>query len=208
MRLNQQQKTAGRATFLNDILKLEVSGLKQKHFFVINILSIFRKTTEELITKANQKMVEAMVWHYMKNPRFVMLTVIFSNVSIVTQKILFMTEEVNINEHWTLDVLTKLNLVNKSVKSAVIELIEEKRHKLNLGWCLVCNSGQMQLNDSNTDKDAVKKTFFQTVTPWKSLDKDRMSMRALRVCLQETLIIYIHCEFLKVGNTLHIAVLD
>jgi hypothetical protein len=61
MRLNQQQKTAGRATFLNDILKLEVSGLKQKHFFVINILSIFRKTTEELITKANQKMVEAMV---------------------------------------------------------------------------------------------------------------------------------------------------
>jgi hypothetical protein len=59
------------------------------------------------------------------------------------------------------DVLTKLNLVNKSVKSAVIELIEEKRHKLNLGWCLVCNSGQMQLNDSNTDKDAVKRRFFK-----------------------------------------------
>jgi len=141
MRLNQQQKTAGRATFSNNVLKLKVSGSEQKHFSVINILSIFRKTTEELTTKANQEMVEVMVWHYMKNPRFVMLMVIFSNVNIVTQKILFMTEEVNVNEHWTLDVLIKSDLVNKDVKPAVVELIEEKQHKLNLSWCLIHNSG-------------------------------------------------------------------
>jgi len=66
----------------------------------------------------------------------------------------------------------------------------------------------MQLNNSNINKDTVKKTFFQTVTSWKLLNKDRVSMRALWVYLQKTLVIHIHCEFLKVDNTSHIAVLD
>ncbi len=208
MGLDQQEKTAGRATFSDDVLRLEVSGPEQEHFSVVDVPGIFRKTTEGLTTKADREMVEAMVRRYMENPRSVMLAVIPSNVDIATQEILSMAEEMDVDGHRTLGVLTKPDLVDKGAEPAVVELIEGKRHKLNLGWCLVRNPGQMQLDDPNTDRDAVEKTFFRTVAPWKSLNKDRVGMGALRVRLQETLAIHIHREFPKVGDTSRNAVLD
>ena len=158
MGLGEQQNAAGKATFSEDVLKLEVSGPDQEHFSVVDVQGIFRKTTEGVTTKTDMRMVETMVRGYMENPRSVMLTVIPSNVDIATQDILTMAEDVDGDGYRTLGVLTKPDLVDD--ETPLIELIEGRRHKLNLGWCIVRNPSQKQLNDPNNDRYAIEEDFF------------------------------------------------
>ena len=71
-----------------------------------------------------------------------MLTVVPSNVDIATQEILTMAEEVDEDGHRTLGVLTKPDLVDSGAEGTVMELVNGRKHRLNLGWCLVRNLGQ------------------------------------------------------------------
>lgn len=196
MGLGEQQNAAGKATFSEDVLRLEVSGPDQEHFSVVDVPGIFRKTTEGVTTKTDMRMVETMVRGYMENPRSVMLTVTPSNVDIATQDILTMAEDVDGDGYRTLGVLTKPDLVDD--ETPVMELIEGRRHKLKLGWCIVRNPSQKQLNNLNNDRYAIEEDFFRTVAPWNSLPKDRVGVKALRIRLQEILGAHIRRDFPKV----------
>ena len=199
MGLGDQHIAGGKGTFSDDVLRLEITGPEQEHFSVVDVPGIFRKTTEGVTTKNDRDMVNAMVRSYMENPRSVMLTVIAANVDIATQEIMTMAEEVDEDGHRTLGVLTKPDLVDGGAEMPVIELIEGKRHKLSLGWCLVRNPGQKELNNPTNDRNAVERIFFQTKAPWNSLDKDKVGVGALRIRLQEILATHIRREFPKVG---------
>ena len=198
MGLGDQKLAGSNGTFSEDVLKLEISGPTQEHLSVVDVPGIFRKTTEGVTTTADKNMVQAMVRNYMENPRSVMLTVIPANVDIATQEILTMAEEVDPNGRRTLGVLTKPDLVDKGAEVSVLELIQGKKHKLNLGWCLVRNPGQQQLLDKDMNRNEIEKAFFNKVVPWSSLDKERVGISALRMRLQEILADHIRREFPKV----------
>lgn len=210
MGLGDQQTAGGKGTFSDDVLRLEITGPDQEHFSVVDVPGIFKKTTEGVTTKTDRDMVNAMVRRYMENPRSVILTVIAANVDISTQEILTMAEEVDEDGYRTLGVLTKPDLVDRGAETPVMELIEGKRHKLSLGWCLVRNPGQKELKNQTTNRNATERAFFQNKAPWSSLDKDRVGVGALRVRLQEILAAHIRREFPKVcvainSTSIHVA---
>ena len=198
MGLGDEKLAGSNGTFSEDVLKLEISGPTQEHLSVVDVPGIFRKTTEGVTTTTDKNMVQAMVRNYMENPRSVMLTVIPANVDIATQEILTMAEEVDPNGRRTLGVLTKPDLVDKGAEVSVLELIQGKKHKLNLGWCLVRNPGQQQLLDKDINRNEIEKAFFDKVVPWNSLAKERVGISALRIRLQEILADHIRREFPKV----------
>ena len=200
MGLGDQQGSGGKGSFSEDVLKLEISGPTQEHLSVVDVPGIFRKTTEGVTTTVDKNMVQAMVRRYMENPRSVMLTVIPANVDIATQEILTMAEEVDPKGQRTLGVLTKPDLVDKGAEVSVLELIEGKKHKLNLGWCLVRNPGQKQLLNNDVGRIDIEEGFFRTEKPWDSLNKERVGISALRILLQEILATHIRREFPKVSN--------
>lgn len=199
MGLSGQHAAYGGGNFFEDVLRLEICGPEQEQLSIVDVPGIFRKTTEGVTTKADSEMVRFMVQHYMENPRSVMLTVIPANVDIVTQEILTMAEEVD-DGHRTLGVLTKLDLVDRGADTSVMELIQGKRYKLNLSWCLVRNLGQQQLQDSSANGTAIERDFFRNRMPWNTLDKDRVGVDALRVRLREILTSKIRREFPKVPD--------
>ena len=174
----------------------------QEHLSIIDVPGIFKKTTQGLTTKSDMDMVRGMVHTYMRNPKSVMLVVIPANVDIATQENLEMAEEVDPDGHRTLGVLTKPDLVDKGAESAVVDLIEGRKHKLSLGWHMVRNPGQLQISDPNTDRHSVEKTFFTQVAPWNSLEKDKVGIQALRSRLQEILAVHTRREFPKVQAAL------
>ena len=198
MELGDQKIAGGKGTFSEDVLKLEICGPTQEHFSVVDTPGLFRKTIVGLTTKADKDMVQAMVRHYMENPRSVMLTVVPANVDIATQEILTMAEEVDPDGQRTLGVLTKPDLVDKGAETAVIELIEGKRHTLSLGWCIVRNPGQKQIVNCDSSRNEVEETFFRTESPWNSIAKERVGINTLRIRLQEILATHIRREFPKV----------
>ena len=189
-------------TFSEDVLKLDICGPEQEHFSVVDVPGIFRKTTEGVTTAADRNMVRAMVQRYMENPRSVMLTVVPVNVDIATQEILSMAEAADDDGHRTLGVLTKPDLVDSGAEAPVMDLIEGKRHKLALGWCIVRNRGQKQLQDTTTNRTTIEMEFFRNITPWNRLDKERVGVSALRNRLQEILTNKIPREFPEVRSTL------
>ncbi|KAG9572223.1 dynamin GTPase, partial [Aureobasidium melanogenum] len=188
----------GKSTFSEDVLKVEVTGPEQEHFSVVDVPGIFRTATKGVTTLADASMVKSMVRRYMINPRSVMLVVIPANVDIATQEILTLAEEADPEGHRTLGVLTKPDLVDPGAEAGVLQLIKGEKHPLNLGWCIVRNLGQQQIQDTAADRSSVEKAFFRERTPWNELEKDRVAVDALRSRLQEVLASNIRREFSNV----------
>jgi hypothetical protein len=198
MGLNAKEAKSSRATFSEDVLRVEIVGPDQEHFSVVDVPGIFRVTTEGVTTEKDKVLVQSMVRRYMNNPRSVMLAVVPANVDIATQEILTMAKEADPDGHRTIGVLTKPDLVDKGAETPVMELISGRRHRLALGWCIVRNLGQMHLQNPTTDRGAQEAEFFRDAPHWNTLDKDRVGIVALRDRLQEILAASIRREFPKV----------
>jgi hypothetical protein len=187
-----------RPAFANDVLVLEIAGPSQEHFSVIDVPGTFKRTTQGLTTKEDITLVDNMVHSYMVNPRSVMLAVVPCNADIATQEVVEQAEDLDPEGDRTLGILTKPDLVDKGAENAVIELIEDKRHRLKLGWHLLRNPGHAELLDPSQTRGAVEEAFFKNVSPWDSLDKEKVGIKTLRYRLQEILAAHIRREFPKV----------
>jgi hypothetical protein len=188
-------------TFSEDVLRLEVSGPSQEHFSVIDVPGIFKRTTQGMTTKEDIVLVDQMVLGYMSNPRSVMLVVVPCNVDIATQEILERAEDLDPEGIRTLGVLTKPDLIDQGGEGAVVDLLEERKHRLRLGWHLLRNPGQSDLNAGRC-RHAIEAEFFTSKAPWKNLDKGKLGMQTLRVRLQAILEDHIRREFPKVGQNI------
>jgi hypothetical protein len=130
-------------TFSEDVLRLEVAGPNQEHFSVIDVPGIFKRTTQGVTTKEDIAMVDQMVHGYMANPRSVMLIVIPCNVDIATQEILERAEDLDKEGIRTLAVLTRPDLIDQGGEGAIVDLLEGRKHHLQLGWHLLQNPGSL-----------------------------------------------------------------
>lgn len=190
-----------KSTFSDDVLRLEISGPNEDHLSVIDVPGIFKRTTSGVTTKSDMEMVEGMVHNYMKNPRCVMLAVVPANVDIATQEILEKAEEVDPEGIRTLGVLTKPDLVDKGAENNVIDLVEGKFHQLKLGWHMLRNAGQAELDKPITERQATGRSFFEQKSPWNTLNKDKVGIDSFRSRLQEILAGHIRREFPKVRSS-------
>ena len=186
---------AGKRTFSDDVLRIELCGADQEHLSVVDVPGIFRRVTEGVTTQSDKSMVRNMVTSYMKNPRSIILAVIPANVDIATQEILDMAEELDQKGQRTLGVLTKPDLVDKGAEGNVIDLLEGKSHKLNLGWAIVRNPGQEELVNASLDRNNAELNFFNTRTPWMKLGKDKVGIESLQARLGEILAEIVRREF-------------
>ncbi|EQL35389.1 hypothetical protein, variant [Blastomyces dermatitidis ATCC 26199] len=193
MGLSDSLDTSGK-TFSTDVLRLEVCGPDEDHLSIIDVPGIFKNTTSGLTTKEDIQLVRNMVQEYMKNPRSVMLVIVPANVDIATQEILEMAKEVDAHGERTIGVLTKPDLVDKGAEKKVIHLLE-KESSWKMGWSLVRNQGQQDLDDGTQDRDKAEESFFRSTSPWNTIDEDKVGINSLRTRLQEILTSHIRREF-------------
>ena len=191
-------ETERKPTFSNDVLRLEVSGPDQEHLSVIDVPGIFKSTTDGVTTKADIKLVRKMVKDYMDNPRSVMLAVVPANVDVATQEILELAAEADIHGDRTLGILTKPDLVDKGGESGVLALIDGHTRRMKLGWHLIRNPGQMELQAEDLNRGDIEADFFRYYEPWSNIGKDKVGIDALRLRLKEVLSSLVKREFPKV----------
>ncbi|KAB8077608.1 hypothetical protein BDV29DRAFT_153477 [Aspergillus leporis] len=85
----------------------------------------------------------------------------------------------------TLEVITKPDLVDKGAETKVIDLIEGKEMQMKLGWVVLRNLGQKELQDGNVDRDILEEKL-RLEHPWNTVTRDKFGIKALRIHLQET----------------------
>lgn len=127
-----------------------------------------------------------------------MLAVVPANVDAATQGILEMANDVDPDGDRTLGVLTKPDLVDKGAERNVLDMVNGHTVKLQLGWHVVRNPGQEELEDPNTKRDDIEAAFFRTTAPWSTLDVARTGIQALKPRLTEILSSLVRREFPKV----------
>lgn len=167
------------ATFSDDVLRLEITGPDEEHLSIIDVPRIFNNTTEGVTSNDDIQTVRDIVLGYMKNPRSVMLTVIPSNVDIATQEILELAKDLDPEGNRTIGVLTKPDLVDEGTERSVLDLLNGKKQGIKLGWNVVRNPGQKELDEGRVDRDSEGR-FFRDIKPWNTVHKEKKGIEALR----------------------------
>ena len=186
-------------TFSLDVLRLEIHGPHENHLSVIDVPGIFKTTTPGLTSKSDIALVRDMVLNYMRNPRSIMLAVVPANVDIATQEIIEISRELDPDGMRTLRILTKPDLVDKGAEDKIIELVEGKQESQELGWVVVRNLGQKDLQDPSKNRD-VEEEIFRNSPPWSRLSSDNYGIEALRTRLQALLALNVRREFPSVSS--------
>ena len=181
-----EEVVENQTSFSSDILKIELFGPKHSHLSVIDVPGIFRTATEGITSNEDKNLVIEMVRRFIQNERTIILAVLPANVDIATQEILSMAKEVDIEGQRTLGVLTKPDLVDKGAEGDIIRLVQGRKHKLRLGFCLVRNRGQHEANISTKERHFNEMSFFSN-GPFSVIAKDRLGIPALQARLRELL---------------------
>lgn len=174
-----QSENDGLPTFSKHVLQVEICGPQEDHLSVIDVPGIFSNAIPGKTTKDDKALVRDMVQAYMKNSRSIILTVVPANVDIATQEIVEMAHEVDPTGERTLGVLTKPDLVDNGAETNVIDIIKGKRMQVKLGWVIVRNLGQSELQGGTTRRDAVEGEL-RTKYPWNTVDCDDFGIDSLR----------------------------
>ena len=98
--------------------------------------------------------VDALLNRYLKLERTVVLAVIPVNVDIATADILERAQKVDPEGRRTIGVLTKPDLVDKGAEEEVMAVLQGHRKPLRLGYIMVKNRSQEQINAGLTLADA------------------------------------------------------
>lgn len=189
----------GKAVFSSSVLRLEICGPQESHLSVIDVPGIFKNTTSGRTTKNDITLVRNMVLRYMENRRSIMLTVVPANVDIATQEIIEMAHEVDPPGDRTLRILTKPDLVDKGAEKKVISLVEDGNAGDRLGWIVVRNLSQRELEEGSADRDA-EEDILRHTAPWHEVRPENWGIRALRSRLQDVLATNIRREFPSVSS--------
>ncbi|KAL8721074.1 MAG: hypothetical protein Q9181_007788 [Wetmoreana brouardii] len=187
IRLEEENSGIVPKSFSDDVLKIELSGPDYEHFSVVDLPGLFRKPTPGKTTKDDTLFVKKMVRDYIHNTRSTILAVVPANVDIATQEIVQMAEDADPTGRRTLGVLTKPDLVDKGAEDKVLDLVLASGGRFGLGYTMVCNRSQSNLDVCLAERNNLEKTFFQT-EPWTMVPQDRAGINALKVRLNKLLV--------------------
>ena len=176
-----------KGAFSKNILRFEVHGPNQQHFSVVDVPGIFKKAEVGVTSSADIQEVQTISRHFMRNPRSVIVAVIPANVDVATQEILTMAEELDPDGQRTVGVLTKPDLVDHGAEVPIIDLLRGTKHPLKLGWYMVRNLGQQQLQDQSLDRRDVEDEYFHREKRWITVDEDRLGISSLKIRLRTVL---------------------
>lgn len=184
--------------FSEDVLSITLNGPEYIGLTIIDLPGIIRTTRQnqsrELVTK-----VRNIVNKYLQEERTIILAIIPANVDVSTIEILDNANQVDSDGIRTIGVITKPDLVDKGGEHEIIELVHNKIKPLNLGYKIVCNPGQNDLNNSISLDEAKynEKIFFESY-PWNTIGKDLVGSDNLKKYLSEILTTHIKRELPKV----------
>lgn len=174
----------GKPTFSKSVLQLVIEGPDENHLTVIDVPGIFKNTTTGRTTKDDIELVRNMTLQCIANPLSIILAVVLANVDIATQEVIELAHDADPEELRTLKILTKPDLVDKGAEERIVKLINEGNTKGQMGWVLVRNLSQKEMDDGNVDRDEAERMFKQTL-PWCNIGSENYGIKALRTKLQE-----------------------
>ncbi|RYH24927.1 hypothetical protein EON65_16210 [archaeon] len=184
---------SGENGFSSDSIVVRLSDPEAPDLTLIDLPGIVRTATSgQNINVISQ--VNDLIQHYITLPNTIILAVVPCNQDIATIDILERASLADPQGIRTLGVLTKPDLIGPGSEDEVVEVLLNKRKPLRLGYIMVKNSSQKQLNEnvSVVQARAEEDKFFSAHSVFsKYLDKNLVGTSNLTVHLTKLLVSHI-----------------
>lgn len=175
--------------FSFDPINVLVEATTIPNLSIIDLPGIIRTTTvgqnKEIINEINE-----LLSHYMKQPETIILAVIPSNQDIATIDVLERAYHYDPNGIRTIGVLTKPDLVDEGSETEILSIMNNKRKPLSLGYYIVKNRNQLELNQNLSVEESIKHEldYFINHSVWKTIDINRVGIKSLCEKLSDIII--------------------
>ncbi len=171
-------RSSGSNGFSQHSIVIKITSSRSPDLTLIDLPGIVRTTTagqdKDVINQVNN-----MIDQYISLPNTIILAVIPSNQDIATVDILERAHQVDQQGVRTIGVLTKPDLIGPGSEDEVVQVLLNIRKPLRLGYIMVKNSSQKQLNDQQQmsssfvfDAREDEKNFFANHPVFGKLEKN------------------------------------
>lgn len=120
-----------------------------------------------------------------------------ARVNLSNQEVFRLAREADKYGSRTVGVITKCDALQRGDEKEVLNIAQNTVEKLTHGWFLVKNRSTQDLKDGVTlqERDVKEKSFFDTISPWNMLSKERVGIEPLTRFLSNLLLNHIRKEF-------------
>eukprot|EP01038_Epipyxis_sp_PR26KG_P012383 gene12383-16611_t len=175
-----QLTSNGSNVYFNESIQVKIRSFDVPNLSVIDLPGIIRTTisgqSKSVITE-----VDDMLENFMKKENTIIVAVIPANQDIATVDILERARLFDRAGLRTIGVLTKPDLVDKGAEEEVLDVVQNKRIPLSLGYVLVKNRNQAELKSQVMLEESLEneENYFVSHDIWSKIDRSQRGRRAL-----------------------------
>lgn len=181
--------TKSTSGFSTDAILVRLTSPDSPDLTIVDLPGIVRTVTSgqdiQVIAEVNK-----LIDDYLKEERTIILAVIPSNQDIATVDILERAHLVDPDGERTIGVLTKPDLIGPGNEEEVVAVLNNVRKPLKLGYILVKNRSQAQIQHKNPQNSAVEdeEHFFKSHLTFSCLDQRLLGIKNLTTVLTKLLV--------------------
>jgi interferon-induced GTP-binding protein Mx1 len=181
--------SANESSFSTDVIQIRVESKDVPDLTLIDLPGIIRTTTAGQAQAAIAE-IDNLLDYFMKQPKTIILAVIPANQDIATVDVLERAQRVDPMGSRTIGVLTKLDLVDQGGESETLSVVSNIRKPLALGYVIVKNRNQNQLNSGLSLEKALEDEdqFFDSHPIWTHVPVSQRGIKSLSRKLSKVLL--------------------
>lgn len=159
---------AGSNSFSTDSVIVDLISPDACDLTVVDLPGIIRTVTAGQNTSVIEQ-VNRLIKAYLMDKRTIILAVIPANQDIATVDILERAQSVDPTGQRTIGVITKTDLIGAGSEDEIIAVVNNIRKPLALGYIMVKNRSQKEINENVTNSQAreIESTFFRNHSAFK-----------------------------------------
>ena len=161
----------GATNFSTDTVIVDLLSPDACDLTVVDLPGIIRTVTSGQNVSVIED-VQKLITSYLSDKRTIILAVIPANQDIATVDILERAQRVDPSGERTLGVLTKVDLVSPGSEEEIIAVVNNVRKPLSLGYIMVKNRSQLDMNKKMTTAQAriAETTYFKSHEMYRNVD--------------------------------------
>ena len=176
-------------TFSSDIINIRIESNTVPDLSIVDLPGIIRTTTVGQ-SKSIINEVDSLLESFITQSRTIILAVIPANQDVATIDVLERAAKFDPMGSRTIGVLTKPDLVDQGAEPEVLSVMQNLRKPLALGYVMVKNRNQNQLNNNLSLQQATQEesNYFTSHPEWCKLDKTCLGVISLSNKLTKVLV--------------------
>jgi len=147
--------------FSRDVLSIEIAGPGRPHLTLVDLPGLIHSENKHQSTE-DVELIKGLVNDYIKEKRTIVMAVVSAKNDYANQIILKKCRDVDPKGHRTIGIITKPDFLEAGSENEAswIELAQNKDIFFELGWHMLKNRSDKEINTSFAERNAAEASFF------------------------------------------------